>query len=403
MARMTDDGSTAPASTIETAQPKKKSDLVETLQRLSQTSGRSFGSILRDYARTAFGPGKLGFDEYLALGLYDPARHEGADLRGFVGLKSMRSIWHSANFRLEFYDLIRNKISMTAMLEAHGFPAIPVLALFCTSAGYESAKCLHSVETLRQFLTDPSHYPLFGKPENGFQSLGSASFQRYDAVAGVLVSENGSARPLDQFVQDVAEHYGDGYLFQPRVSPHPETKALCGERLSTVRVLTIYSAGMPHILRVCEKIPGGANLADNFWRPGNLLVQVDPASGKRGSAISGTGLDQQEHTHHPDTGGVITGSTVPNWSAVRDVALEGARLFPECALIGWDIAPVESGAVIVEVNVTPDLMLPQLADRRGMLDDTFKSFLEERGRLRQARIREVRKGEEEEYRPSYKN
>ena len=68
-----------------------------------------------------------------------------------------------------------------------------------------------------------------------------------------------------------------------------------------------------------------------------------------------------------------------------------------------DIAPVESGAVIVEVNVTPDLMLPQLADRRGMLDDTFKSFLEERGRLRQARIREVRKGEEEEYRPSYKN
>jgi len=303
MARMTDDGSTAPASTIETAQPKKKSDLVETLQRLSQTSGRSFGSILRDYARTAFGPGKLGFDEYLALGLYDPARHEGADLRGFVGLKSMRSIWHSANFRLEFYDLIRNKISMTAMLEAHGFPAIPVLALFCTSAGYESAKCLHSVETLRQFLTDASHYPLFGKPENGFQSLGSASFQRYDAVAGVLVSENGSARPLDQFVQDVAEHYGDGYLFQPRVSPHPETKALCGERLSTVRVLTIYSAGMPHILRVCEKIPGGANLADNFWRPGNLLVQVDPASGKRGSAISGTGLDQQEHTHHPDTVG----------------------------------------------------------------------------------------------------
>ena len=99
----------------------------------------------------------------------------------------------------------------------------------------------------------------------------------------------------------------------------------------------------------------------------------------------------------------IGGGTVPNWQAVRDLALEGARLFPECALLGWDIAPVEGGATIVEVNITPDLLLPQLADRRGMLDDTFKSFLQERDRLRKARIREVRKGELEEYRPSYMN
>ena len=125
------------ASTIETAQPTKRSDLVETLRRLAEVSGRSLGSILGDYAKGAFGPGKLNLDEFLALGLYDPARYAGSDLRSFVGLKAMRSIWYQANFRLEFYDLIRNKISMTAMLEAHGFPAIPILALFCTSAGYE--------------------------------------------------------------------------------------------------------------------------------------------------------------------------------------------------------------------------------------------------------------------------
>ena len=114
-------------------------------------------------------------------------------------------------------------------------------------------------------------------------------------------------------------------------------------------------------------------------------------------------MDQREYAQHPDTGAPIAGSRVPNWQAVRDVALEGARLFPECALIGWDIAPVDSGAVIVEVNVTPDLMLPQLADCKGILDDTFRSFLDERRRAKRARIQEVRKGELDSYRPSYKN
>ena len=98
---------------------------------------------------------------------------------------------------------------------------------------------------------------MFGKPANGFQSLGSASFQHYDGAGRMLVGASGRETPLDEFVRDVTEHYGDGYLFQPRLSPHAQTKALCGERLSTVRVLTTYSDGLPDILRVCEKIPGG--------------------------------------------------------------------------------------------------------------------------------------------------
>ncbi|HKJ72642.1 MAG TPA: sugar-transfer associated ATP-grasp domain-containing protein [Alphaproteobacteria bacterium] len=389
--------------TIETARPRQKTELIDLLRRLREESGRPIGAVFLDYAKTALGPGKLNLDEFIALGLYDAERFADVDIRSFVGLRAMRKIWQRANYRLEFYDLIRNKISMTALLEAHGFPAIPILAHFCTTAGYESATCLHSVEALRKFLTDASHYPLFGKPSNGFQSLGSASFQRYDEAAKELVSPDGGTKPLDLYVRDIASNYADGYLFQPRILPHPDTRALCGDRLSTVRVMTIWSGNRPLILRACEKIPGGGNVADNFWRPGNLLVQLDPTTGRRGRAISGAGFDMSEHTHHPDTGEAITGSSVPNWKAVCDVALEAVRLFPDCPLIGWDIAPVEDGAVIVEVNITPDLMLPQLADRKGLLDKTFRIFLEDRRRSMRARIREVREEEDAQYRPSYKS
>ena len=91
-----------------------------------------------------------------------------------------------------------------------------------------------------------------------------------------------------------------------------------------------------------------------------------------------------EHSHNPDSGAAIGGTTVHNWHTVCELAIEGARLLEKAAVIGGDIAPVERGAVIVEVNGTPDLTLPQLADSRGILDSEMRSFLEERRKSKKA-------------------
>jgi glutathione synthase/RimK-type ligase-like ATP-grasp enzyme len=60
--------------------------------------------------------------------------------------------------------------------------------------------------------------------------------------------------------------------------------------------------------------------------------------------------------------------------------MDGAKLLEALPLVGWDIAPVDSGALLVEANVTPDFQIHQLADRRGMLDAAFTSFLRQRKR-----------------------
>ena len=58
-----------------------------------------------------------------------------------------------------------------------------------------------------------------------------------------------------------------------------------------------------------------------------------------------------------------------------ELALAGAKLMQHVPMIGWDIAPAESGPIIVEMNETPDLSLNQLADKRGILEQEFLDFM----------------------------
>jgi hypothetical protein len=365
----------SPATTLEIAQPEQSNVLSAMLKRVAASSGRPISAMLGDFIKTSIGPGKLNFDEFVGLGLYDPARNPGADIRGFAGLAAMQRIWAQANFRTEFEGLVGNKIAMAALLEAYGFPVIPIAALAATAVGHKSARILHSKEAIRAFLSDGAHYPLFGKPVTGWQSLGALSIDGYDPAQNTLILHDGKRSPLDSIVDDITTHYADGYLFQPRLPPHASTRAICGDRLATVRVLTAYTDNGPKILRACEKLPAGENAADNFWHSGNLLVQLNLETGMRQRAISGKGFDMREHSHHPDSNAAITGTFVPNWSQLCEVVLEATRFVKDTALIGWDIAPVDSGVVIVEANATPDLMLPQLADCRGIIDAEFREFL----------------------------
>jgi hypothetical protein len=273
---------------------------------------------------------------------------------------------------------VENKIASDILFAAHGFPILPTVAMFREQIGRQCPFLLRTEDELRAFLTKSEHYPLFGKPVSGYQSIGSASVDRFDAARDCLVTTTGCAISFDSFIAYVKAHSASGYLFQQRVSPHAAVREMCGDRLATVRLLTIVANGEPKLLRACWKIPAGTNAADNFWRPGNLLTQLDPESGRVLRVIRGTGTNYEEITHHPDTGVPILGTFVPNWQQVTSLAIEGAKVLEEISLIGWDIAPVDSGAVMVEPNVNPDFKLHQLADRRGMLDASFKGFLAER-------------------------
>jgi hypothetical protein len=155
-------------------------------------------------------------------------------------------------------------------------------------------------------------------------------------------------------------------------------------------VLTALTESGPKVIRACWKIPAGANMADNYWRPGNLLGQIDLENGRIIRTTSGAGLETVLHERHPDSDAALTGFEIPHWNELKQLALTGARVMRHMPLIGWDIAPAESGPVIVEMNETPDFFLVQFSDGRGILDTEFRAFMEFQARNAAAHAKETK-------------
>jgi hypothetical protein len=363
----------APA-TLVTAQSKQKASIVDTLKAIATESGGSYGFVAK-YMKVAQKPGRMIFDEFVAMRLWDQTLYGSTDIREFIGYYGMRDIFLIANFDHMAYGLMQNKIAANAILAEHGLPTIPTAAFHCQAGGKGIRKSSTPTE-LADMLLERLEYPIFCKPLNGLQSLGTASFDACDRAARTLVRQDGTEINADQFALEVHTAYGKGgYLIQPRVRPAKEIADVCGQRTATVRVLTILDEGTPKIIRACWKIPGGANSADNYWREGNLLAGVDVETGAVGQPMTGKGLSYRVMDNHPDTGARITGMTIPQWQAIKETALAGAAVMSQFGLVGWDITASEAGPVIVEMNETPDFTLPQMAEKKGVYDAEFADFI----------------------------
>jgi hypothetical protein len=353
-------------------------DLAATLRVITTKHGKAYQRLLLDLAKASFGPGRLSYDEFIGLRLFDDAWVAGADISQFVGLDAERRIWMAANNNSEWWGLMRNKLAVTTLLGGYGFPVIPTLALYSDTTCMRGFPILRDPRALGEYLRGSHDYPLFGKPMDSQRSLGSIGLDAYDSDSDSLLTGAARGIRVDDFAAAVAEHYGSGYIFQRRISPHADALAAVGNRLATVRAITILTGEGPQLLRALWKIPAGDNVADNFWRTGNLLATLDLDNGRVVRVVRGTGLALEEVTHHPDTGAALVGIEVPNWREIVSLALEAASTLPEVPLIGWDMAAIDSGALIVEPNFTPDFFMTQLADRRGMLDSRFTAFLQAR-------------------------
>ncbi len=370
------------------------------MRQVAADYGKSFNQLLTEFVKLGYGPGKLSVEEYFDLRLFDDKALAGADKREFIGMSVMRSVWDQINYDRNWFGLLNDKLASTALLGAYGFPVIPVEAIFSAEVDLPRPQCrvLRTADDLHAFMREPGNYPMFGKPTDGLQSLGSMSFDGLDAATGILTMVDGSKVALDQIVADVTTHYQAGYLLQKRLIPHAAIRTICGQRLATVRIVTINPKSGPEIIRAAWKIPAGANAADNFWRSGNLLGTVDIETGRIARVIRGKGIDQELVECHPDSGTRMVDFELPMWAEAKKLALQGMKVFKSMGMIGWDIAITDQGPVIVEPNESPDHVLPQLADRRGIMDERFRAFVAERKSEFAAVLQHARKTLREESR-----
>jgi hypothetical protein len=328
-------------------------------------------AIVREMVALRFGPGRLSLREYFYYRLHEE-RLDMSEKRRFVGRNVQEWLIRRCCSDLRWWGIAHDKILFYFFLRGLGMRT-PEIYAFCHKFRTVGMVPTVPIGALPDHLRKSMRYPFFAKPVDGMYSVGVSAVNAFDAATDHLVLWNGERASVEDYVREIAAFEDRGYLFQERLHPHPDLQRICGDRVSTARVMLLIQEG-PQLLRTLWKIPLASNIADNFWRPGNLLAEID-RSGRVVQVVQGVGPSQRRIEHHPVSGHSLIGLQLPDWDRLIALCMQCAAAFSGLKLQAWDIAMCPEGPVVMELNIGGDFNLPQLATGHGMLDYRFKEFL----------------------------
>lgn len=351
-----------------------KLPLTEAVKAAAQETG-SGTSWLPGFWRASSGPGKLTAAEYFYYRLYAGQRSDD-DLARFVG-KEMQTKMHVACNDVRWFAPSCDKLFFLSAMLGAGVPVPETLAVFDPSGRRFHPKLVTSEDAVVALLDRPESYPIFAKPIDGMYSVGTLAMT--DGGNGTVHLRGAGTVATGEVARYMKEMGPEGYLLQRTMTPHETLADAFGGTLASVRFLVLVGGDGPKIESAVIKIPTGENIADNYWRSGNLLGAVDPVEGRLVRVVTGVGPDMREVEAHPDTGQALLGLKVPEWRAARAMCERAAGTLPGLRTQSWDIALTQKGPVALEVNWGGDLNLHQLAWNRGALTPAFVRHLQANG------------------------
>jgi hypothetical protein len=199
---------------------------------------------------------------------------------------------------------------------------------------------------------------LFSKPSNSQAGHGTERWIYRDD--GCYVGADGRGRSTEALVAELARQSADigrPVLLQRALRNAPSEAPLSPGALCTARLTTIrHPHGRPQLLFGIYRMPADARTAVDNFGPGGLAAPVDFATGRLGRAIrKDVRLTPAPVARHPYTGARIEGHQLSHWAEAVSLALRAheAITWPGVPVIGWDVALLEDGPVLVEANNVP--------------------------------------------------
>jgi hypothetical protein len=216
---------------------------------------------------------------------------------------------------------------------------------------------------------------LFVKPRSG---SGGHRMERWDTLGeGRYRNAHGDILGREALMEKLArQSLKDDFLVQPRLHNHPALDDIANGALATVRLLTCRNEeGQPEATNAAFRMAIGNSVVDNFHQ-GGLATEVDLATGVIGIASDiGVRPDVGWRETHPVSGARFAGRTLPHWQEVVALAVKAHEAFPARVVVGWDVAMLADGAMIIEGNGKPDLDIHQRAERRPAGDSRIAYLL----------------------------
>ena len=327
--------------------------------------------MAREYLRLARGRGRLTLQEYVHFRVYDPRLSDDERSR-FVSERLHWPIVHQCN-DVTWQGSVEDKWLCARLLDGAGLPTPSILAAIdTTERTYPGTPTIRTASALRELILAHCRdgMSLFCKPVGSLASFGA--FVATAAEPDRLCVEGEGWISYDACL---AEFIGDErYLVQPVQRNHPFLGQYT-DSLATVRVYLMHTDTGVMLPFAALKLAAPGNIADNYWRPGNLVCDVDPATGLIRTARTRHEFGTTDHVEHPDTGARLVGETLPMWCRIVRLARECANIFAPVRYKSMDIAILEDGPSVIEINTGGAFNIPQFARGRGFLADEVLDFL----------------------------
>lgn len=355
------------------AQQEFAPNLVGLMQLAKRETGKSEFAQAKEMMRLRRGIGHLAVDEYFMYRLYDDRLYTDEIRDTFL---SERLHWPicAKCADPQWRATTEDKWLAYTLLAQFGQRVPRTLAVVDGSLrSFAATPKLSCAEDLVHFLASAA-LPIFAKPNAELGSFGAIVIERFEG-GRVYIDGDRSFTPAE-LMRDV---FGARtYLLQEMVRNHPEIARLT-DHVATVRTMNLVRPDRIETPFTLIKIPVGGNIADNYWRKGNLIADVDPATGVIRRAVSGKGAEMRTHETHPLTGAPLVGLQLPLWRELRAANEACARAYAPVRYQSLDIALTPEGPAIIEINSGGSFMLAQIASGSGFLTPSVREFFEANG------------------------
>lgn len=161
-------------------------------------------------------------------------------------------------------------------------------------------------------------------------------------------------------------------LIEECIKQHKDINSLYENSVNTMRMFTFYKNGESYFLQAVLKI-GNGGVVDNF-SSGGMYTYVSNEG-----IVYVEAIDRADNIYskHPYSGKQIVGFKVPMFDKAVNLVKECAKIVPEIAYVGWDVAISENGPVIVEGNCFPGVyqVKPSLVDKKEGLIPKYNEVM----------------------------
>jgi Sugar-transfer associated ATP-grasp len=258
--------------------------------------------------------------------------------------------------------MLGDKLGMNRICEENGIATVPILVV--AEDGTLEYRCKRPAGLERDLLLKPR------------QSKGSRGIEVIRHSGGKYLCENGATLDHDGLIALIARRSREApILVQPLVKNHPGLADLAEQALMRMRVITCLDQGGSPVLT--HAVLSNLCKLETSWPTDiELGAAVDLESGALGLMTGDKAeawLDWSED--HPITQARVLGRVVPCWDEIRSIALAAHAACRDRALVGWDIAVGEEGAMLLEGNSYPDVDFLQRSHQCAASDSPLGPLL----------------------------